>query len=1007
MGIGFALVADPNTARQVCMKKDCFEIGSIICRRRSRLDMTAVIISPKDSHIDQKSLRLKESIKRYFDLDVDEVKILRTYRIVKDLSEKQIGEITEQLLVDPIVETKADTRDFRGYHWLIEVSFKPGVTDNAGNTAKITIEDYLDTPFGESDRIHSSKMILIKGKLAKNDVENIARQLLANALIESIAIRSLDCVEIIDLNVSDEALIEISKTRQLALSLPEMKTIQQYYRREDVAGEREEAGLPPSPTDVELEALAQTWSEHCKHKIFQAKIRYSEDGKTTTVDSLFKTYIMKSTQELGQKCPWLVSVFTDNAGIIKFNDKYDIAFKVETHNSPSALDPYGGALTGILGVNRDIMGAGIGARLIANTNILCFAPPNYDKPLPKRLLRPKRIFDGVRLGIEHGGNKSGVPTINGAIVFDDSYVGKPLVYCGSVGIMPSKINGKKTYVKDIHPGDLIVIAGGRTGKDGIHGATFSSEELHDESPSSAVQIGDPFTQKKLHDFLLEARDHGHYRTLTDNGAGGFSSSVGELAELSGGCEIHLDRALLKQNDLAPWEILLSESQERMTLAVPSDSLSGLTSLAKTHEIEICVIGTFTDSKYFHVFHNNKTAARLPLSFLHNALPQMELEAKWENKKTSPLPLPALDPGKTLHQLLGRYNICSKESVIRQYDHEVQGGSVLKPLTGADNDGPSDAAVFKPLETFDENIGIAVSNGICPRYSPLDTYHMAANAIDEAVRNCVSAGADPKTIAILDNFCWPDPIFDPVKTPDGKYKLAQLVRANQALYDLCIALEIPLISGKDSMKNDAMLGDKKISIKPTLLISAIAKIPNIEKTVSMDVKYPGDLIFVLGTTKNELGGSELAAYLNLEGGEVPKVNPEEAKKRYRALYKAMEAELVASCHDCSEGGLAVALAEKAFAGGLGMTIQLNKLECEGPLTNAKRLFSESASRLIVTVAPENAEKFQQICPAKPIGVVEKSHYLTILDKSGETILNEEIASLKSSWQKPLGGHFNAG
>jgi phosphoribosylformylglycinamidine synthase subunit PurSL len=974
---------------------------------KSALQTHQVIIGPKESGHDHKSLRLLKAVKQYLRLEIENIKMLRAYRIVKDLAPDLIEEIAEHLLIDPILETRVYLESLADFNWMIEVAYKDGVTDNSGNTARITIEDYLTAPFNPGESVHSSTIILIKGKISLEDAKSIAEELLANPLIESISIRNTGLphtgIEVIDLNVSDEELAEISKSRQLALTLGEMKAIQKYYLSNDAKRLRDSHGLPPGPTDVELEALAQTWSEHCKHKIFQAKIHYTEDGKTTIIDSLFKTYIVRATEDLREKCPWLVSVFTDNAGIIKFDDKYNLAFKVETHNSPSALDPYGGALTGILGVNRDIMGAGIGARLIANTDILCFAPPNYNKPLPKRLLHPKRIFDGVRLGIEHGGNKSGVPTVNGAVVFDDCYAGKPLVYCGSVGIMPARVNGKDSHLKEILPGDLIVAAGGRTGKDGIHGATFSSEELSSESPSSAVQIGDPFTQKKLHDFLLDARDKGYYRTVTDNGAGGFSSSVGELAELSGGCEIHLDQALLKQDNLAPWEILLSESQERMTLAVAQGSWNDLACLSKVHEIELCVIGTFTDTGYFHALYENETVGVLPLSFMHKGLPQMELAAEWVSNESAPIRLPALNHGKTLHDLLGRFNICSKESVIRQYDHEVQGGSVLKPLTGIDNDGPSDAAVLKPLETLDQKTGIALSNGICPRYSPLDAYHMAACAVDEAVRNCVAVGSDPKTIAILDNFCWPDPVYDLEKTPDGKHKLAQLVRANQALYDLCIAFEIPLISGKDSMKNDANIEGKKISIKPTLLISAIAKIDDIQKTVSMDVKCAGDHVYLIGETKNELGGSELAALLEIEGGEVPKVNPQKAKARYLALHRAIEFELLASCHDCSEGGLAVALAESAFAGGLGMAVHLERMNCDKTLTGSEQLFSETPSRFVATVDPKNASRFEQICPdARKIGVVEQDPCLTIIGADGDVLIKEGIESLKASWQYALGG-----
>jgi phosphoribosylformylglycinamidine synthase II len=645
--------------------------------------------------------------------------------------------------------------------------------------------------------------------------------------------------------------------------------------------------------------------------------------------------------------------------------------------------------------------------LIANTNVFCFAHPTYKQTIPKRLLHPRRIFEGVRLGVEHGGNKSGVPTVNGALVFDDRFLGKPLVYCGTVGIMPSTILGNPSHQKQIKPGDLIIAAGGRTGKDGIHGATFSSEALHADSPSSAVQIGDPFTQKKLHDFLLEARDAGLYRTLTDNGAGGFSSSIGELAILSGGCEIHLEQALLKYSGLAPWEILLSESQERMTLAVSEDKFSELQDLAQQHEVDLSCLGTFTDTGKFHVFYHDKTVGLLSMGFLHEGVPELQLEARWEPKDFSPLSLEiSADYGCDLHGLLAQYNICSKESIIRQYDHEVQGSTILKPLVGVKLDSPADAAIIRPIELMqdtEESGAICIANGICPRYSDFDAFHMAACAIDEAIRNLVAVGCDPSYIAILDNFCWPDPIYDRLKTTDGKLKLAQLVRACKALYLYATSFGTPIISGKDSMKNDYKDGLVKISIPPTLLISAIGKIHAVETAVSSDTKASGDLIYLIGLTANELGGSEYAGMKQLTGGIPPMVDAAIAKQSYHAFYRAIQRRLPASCHDCSDGGLAVALAEKAFGGGMGMEIDLSRVPVKGVLTDPEILFSESASRLIATVSPHAAAEFEEIfagCQCKQIGSVSSHSRLAIRGLQGNLIMDEDIHALKESWQSPL-------
>ena len=640
----------------------------------------------------------------------------------------------------------------------------------------------------------------------------------------------------------------------LALSLKEMKTLRDYAEDRGVREERQKVGLGENLTDCEVEAIAQTWSEHCKHKIFNAWIDYSEkDGKGQRIDSLFDTYIKRSTEEIrramGEK-DWCVSVFKDNAGVMRFNEDWNVVFKVETHNSPSALDPYGGALTGIVGVNRDPFGTGKGAKLIFNVDTFCFAPPDYSKPLPPRLLHPKRIYEGVREGVEHGGNKSGIPTVNGSLVFDDRYAGKPLVYCGTGGIMPRMILGEPSHKKQASPGDRIVMTGGRIGKDGIHGATFSSEELHEESPTSAVQIGDPITQKRMTDFLLRARDLGLYHAITDNGAGGLSSSVGEMAQDCNGCRMDLERAPLKYSGLDPWEILLSEAQERMTLAVPPEKLDRFLGLAKRMDVEATVLGEFTASGKFHVLYGGKTVAYLDMDFLHNGYPKMELRARWQTQ-VNPEPQFAdpedLTPG--LKRLLSRYNVSSKESVIRQYDHEVQGGSVVKPLVGALNDGPGDAAVLRPL--LDSWEGVVISSGICPRYSDIDTYHMMACAIDEAIRNNIAVGGNLKHMAGLDNFCWCDPVQSE-KTPDGEYKLAQLVRANMALYDYTTAFGVPCISGKDSMKNDYLIGTTKISIPPTVLFSAVSVMTDVRKCVTMDAKRAGTAYMYWGKPSTRWG-----------------------------------------------------------------------------------------------------------------------------------------------------------
>ena len=972
--------------------------------------------------------KVRKRIIDNFSLPVRNVATIEVYTIAGDLTPEELNKAAAGPLSDPVIQKFSINKPLAaGFDWLIEVGFRPGVTDNVGKTAREAIELLLgNNKAGRSIAVYTSRQYLICGKITAGDAGKIASGLLANDLIErhevfsakdfamtggvsayipQVAGRAKPVVGEISLaGAEDDQLLNISRERVLALNLEEMKAIRDYFSNARIIAARKKQGLGENITDVEMECLAQTWSEHCKHKIFNSLIHYTDGRKKLTIDSLFKTYIKGSTAKIRNakgKKDFCLSVFVDNAGIIKFNDDHNLVFKVETHNSPSALDPYGGALTGIVGVNRDPFGTGLGAKLIFNTDVFCFASPFHKKKLPPRILHPRRIYEGVREGVEHGGNKSGIPTVNGSIVFDERFLGKPLVYCGTAGIMPARIRGKSTHQKDIQPGDLIVMTGGRIGKDGIHGATFSSEELHEGSPVTAVQIGDPITQKKMTDFLLVARDRGLYRAITDNGAGGLSSSVGEMATYSGGCELDLTHAPLKYAGLQPWEILISEAQERMTLAIDRKKIKQFLGLAKKMDVEATVLGRFTDSGQFHVLYDGKTVAYLDMEFLHAGVPQMHLTARWKQPKNKePRLAPPKNYGAEIRKMLARLNICSKESVVRQYDHEVQGGSVVKPLVGAQDDGPSDAAVIRPL--LDSMEGVVVAHGICPRYSDIDTYHMTACAIDEAVRNAVAVGADIDHLAGLDNFCWCDPVKS-AKTPDGEYKLAQLVRANMAIYDYTTAFGVPCISGKDSMKNDYQIGRTKISIPPTILYSVIGRIRDVRKAVTMDAKKPGDLVYVVGKTKEELGGSEWFASQKTTGNNVPRVDAAKAVKIYRAVYKAIQKGVVASCHDCSDGGLAVALAETAIAGMLGISADLRAVPYQGRKRNDYVLFSETASRLIITVHPEDQTLFERIIAgnsAALIGAVTPEPFLAVKGLEGKMIIREDINALKSVWQKTL-------
>jgi phosphoribosylformylglycinamidine synthase II len=971
---------------------------------------------------DTQGARVVRKIRAELGIPVKRVHTIKVFTI-QGLSETQGQDVLDKaLLHDPVLHQASLQPLGAGMDWAIEVGFRPGVTDNEGRTARETLALALH---GLPVVVSTATQYLIWGELTRQQVEHIARDLLANELIHRVRIKSADqwqeapgfaplmaavlaessgTVRTIPLDgLDDEALMELSRSRTLALNRTEMRRIAEYFRDPQVRAQRAALGLPPAPTDAELECLAQTWSEHCKHKIFSARIHYFDTttGQRATINSLYKTYIQATTATIRKaKGPadLCLSVFTDNAGVIRFDHDTSLCIKVETHNSPSALDPYGGALTGIVGVNRDPMGTGLGAKLLCNTDVFCFASPFFSGELPPRLLHPRRIFEGVREGVEHGGNKSGVPTVNGAIVFHERFLGKPLVFCGTVGMIPAQVAGRPGHTKQAQVGDHIVMVGGRIGKDGIHGATFSSEELHEGSPATAVQIGDPITQRKMYDFLLRARDLGLSNAITDNGAGGLSSSVGEMAQDTGGCQMDLDRAPLKYPGLDPWEILVSEAQERMTVAVPPEHLDAFLSLAEEMDVEATALGTFTDSGYFLVRHGEEIVAALDMEFLHHGTPQMELTAVWQppHKPAIPAALPPVeDHGRLVCTMLGRLNICSREYVIRQYDHEVQGGSVIKPLMG--HGGPTDAAVLRPK--LDSLRGAVIACGICPKLSDLDTYWMTAAAIDEAIRNAVAVGADPEQLVGVDNFCWCDPVASD-KNPDGPFKLAQLVRSARALAHFCQAYGVPCVSGKDSMKNDYTGGGIKISIPPTVLFTALGILPDVTRAVSSDFKTAGEILYVLGLTRGELGGSELADVLGI-GGDVPHVDVLSAKNRYQRLFAAIRDGLISACHDVSDGGIAVAVAEMALGGGLGAVLEAEAIPQRGCPDLATLLYSETPSRLLVTVPRQHQRAFEALCggDAAPIGETLTAPQLTFRHQ-GRLVANLGLTTLRQAWEAPL-------
>ena len=971
-----------------------------------------------------------------------DVRSIVGFLINSDITSERINQRADDLFADPIIEHSLTNRTFLQEKAIydtipdavISVGFKPGVTDNPGKAALDGFFTIFPEARTDSD-ISTYITYAFYGVNGQTTPEFIASKLY-NTLIERAVISDAGMCQAgdwpmieypakppqefkepahINLEISDEELIEISETGLLALNLEEMQAIQSHYRNDAVRSARQAAGIVDDrPTDVELECLAQTWSEHCKHKIFASKIHHKdlETGEESVVDSIFKTHIMKPTHDMQKEVDWLLSVFHDNSGVIAWDDEWSVCMKAETHNSPSALDPYGGAMTGIVGVNRDILGTGLGARPIANTDVFCFGPPNWEGEIPENLFHPSRVLRGVHSGVRVGGNESGIPTINGAIIFDERYLGKPLVYCGTVGLMPRKLpDGRESHIKTPTAGDIVYMVGGRVGYDGIHGATFSSLELTEESPSSAVQIGDPITQKKMIDMLLEARDAGLITCITDNGAGGLSSSIGEMAEYTNGCRIDLAKVPLKQPGLSPWEILVSESQERMTVAIKSDDIQAFESLAALHEVEATAVAEFTSTGMFHVQYNDSTVAYLPIEFLHDGVPQLQLESEWQPPKHAAFETPSTcNHNQILLDLLARPNIASKETWVRQYDHEVIAQTAVKPFVGVERDGPADAGVIAPIHGNPR--GLVVSCGIAPRYSDIDAGAMAAAAIDEAVRNAVCVGVDVNKIAGLDNFCWPDPIQSE-KTPDGKFKLAQLVRANRELERICRAYRLPCVSGKDSMKNDYGKGADKISIPPTLLFSLFGDHPDVRNTATSDFKNVGDKIYLVGESHEELGASEVSFMLKESGtasgigGKVPALsNPEKLFKSYKSLSSAINSGLVKTAHDCSEGGLGVALAEMCIGGRIGASIDLDGT---GDCTLWSRLWGESLGRIVVAVSQENEQKFlDKMTGSKTtfLGTVDDTDALTITD-GFESVISTKVQDMVQSWQKTLdmtGGNF---
>ncbi|MBN1913535.1 MAG: phosphoribosylformylglycinamidine synthase subunit PurL [Candidatus Omnitrophica bacterium] len=946
---------------------------------------------------------------------VRSLSFIQVYFIEGDFSSIEAEKICSSLLADPVSQdyciNPGGIKLIKGRQYIVEVAYNSGVMDPVEDSA---LKGIRDLGIEQSIKVKTAKKYIIKGNISLQQLKLICEKLLYNKLIQHIVEYNdqekptsempqyrfnLTTVDI--LGASDRRLLKISRDGQLFLTLREMRQIRNYFKR-----------LKRPPTDCELETIAQTWSEHCWHKTFRGKIEYTEKilnpkskifnksrslkykSRTKIIDNLLRSTIMKATREL--KKPWCVSVFKDNSGVVRFDNKNNVCFKVETHNHPSALEPFGGANTGIGGVIRDPLGTGMGAKPIFNTDVFCFGPINHPfTKLPAGTLHPKRIMKGVVSGVRDYGNKMGIPTINGAVLFHKNFTGNPLVYCGTAGIMPKDKSFKKT-----NTGDLVVVVGGRTGRDGIHGATFSSGELTHESEtvsSSAVQIGNPIQEKKMLDTILEARDLDLYSAITDCGAGGLSSAVGEMgADL--GVEVYLEKVPLKYRGLSYTEIWISESQERMVLSVPKEKISRLLEVFKEEDVEATVIGEFTDTKKLRLYYKDDLVCDLDMDFLHEGLPKTVKKAIFiQPKHKEPAFRSPLNLGVSLLQLLSHHDICSKEWIIRQYDHEVQGGSRIKPLSGVNNDGPSDASVVNPV--LGSKRGLVVSCGINFRFGFIDPYWMAASCIDEALRQIIAVGGSLKEVAILDNFCWGN--------PDKPDRLGSLVRCAFGCYDAARAFGAPFISGKDSLYNEYTVKGKSMAIPGTLLISAISVMEDTGKAVTMYAKNPGNLIYIIGNTRSELGGSHYYDLLGFIGNGAPRVYFKEAVSSFSALSEAASRGLVCAMHDCSDGGLGVSLAEMAFAGGLGAAIFLKEV----PYKNEKAmrddilLFSESNSRFIVEVEPKKQKRFEGILRSGgvPFGLIgcfsDKEEY-AVYGLDGKVCIKEDITVLKEAWQKPL-------
>lgn len=930
---------------------------------------------------------------------VERIRCADLYFIQGRLTPTEVQVLADRLLHDPITHNVLQLPPAAGQlsaadcvsrgMYIIEVALRPGVTDPVAE--QIVRAAHLLGIAGVNAAGTGLRFEVYGPGLREADCHLLAARLLSNPVIQRYTLGEIepsfplpaqasDSVETLPIRALDDAgLLALSQERRAALDLNEMREIQAYYRREG-----------RDLTDVELEMIAQTWSEHCVHKTFKARVSVERPGRAEAeiIPNLFRATIRAATEKIN--APWVLSAFVDNAGLVEYDGANAVSFKVETHNHPSAIEPFGGANTGVGGVIRDVLG--VSAKPVAATDVLCFGPQDTPfETLPEGVLHPRRILSGVVAGVQDYGNKIGLPTVSGGLWFDPGYTANPLVFCGCLGIAP-----KDAHPNEPRPGDRIIVLGGRTGRDGLRGATFSSMTMDaqtGEVSGASVQIGAPVVEKGLIDVVLLARDARLYHAITDCGAGGLSSAVGEMTSTLGG-QVQLECVPLKYPGLAPWEIWLSEAQERMVMAVPPEALPELQTLCDRYLVEWTDIGAFEASGRIVVRYGEKTVLDLSNEFLHEGLPQRRLNARilpprCPAGQTAPLPAGERDYAAELLALLSHPNIASKERIIRIYDHEVQGGTLIKPLAGLAADAPADAVVLQP-PTSAGTQALALSAGMNPEYGKRDARQMALNAIDEAVRNAVAAGANPDQIALLDNFCWGDPL-----RPET---LGELVEAARGCYDGAVYYGAPFISGKDSFNNEYLGSDgQRHAIPPTLLISGLGLLEDAGAAVSMDLKAAGNVLYLAGAFAPTFGGSHFALVRPGQAPEegVPALHPA-TRAVYRALHAAMRRGLVSACHDLSEGGLGVAAAEMCIGGQRGLALALADFE---PL---RALFAETTGCLLVEVPVQHAVAFETALeglPCRRLGVVTAEARLTVRH-GGKTLLDLPVDALREAFQRPF-------